>query len=280
MATYDLIAAYLVDLRGALRWHPQVDDLVTEAADHLVESTVRLESAGYDRSTAQSVALERYGDPIAVARAFASAKTGGGTMPTKTTRSAGAAALWAAAGWLGLAMAVFPYLAVAMWGPRGGWAGAWVVMIALAGASTAATLVFLNGLLLRGGGSYSGPAYVSMGLGLAALVLLLSATWAWMFGAVLLAIACGLAVRRVHTAHAGTGPADWLLAVGWPVGCIVFLVLETLGFGPVSDFGSYPWANAAGFLVGAALFSAGLVTLGSRLRGEASGEWPAAAGAV
>lgn len=268
-----MIARYLVDLRSALRWHPQVDDLVTEASDHLIECTVRLESTGHDPATAQALALERYGDPTVVARAFASPKTGGITMPTKTTRSAGAAALWAAAGWLGLAIGVFPYLAVVLW-VSDGWEGAWALMIVLAGASTAATLVFLNGLLLRGGGSYTGTAYWSMGLGIAALVLLLLVTWAWPFGVVPLAVAFALAVRRLHAAHAGTGMADWLVAVGWPVGCAVFLILEALGFGPAAEFGNYPRANAIGFLVGAALFSAGLVRIGSRLRHEEPGELP------
>ena len=271
-----MIASYLIDLRATLRSHPQVDDVVAEAADHLVECTVRLESTGHDPSTAQALALERYGDPSVVARAFASPETGGFTMPTRTTRSAGAAALGAAAGWLGLAIAVFPYLAVVLW-VDDGWGGAWVLMIVLAGASTAVTLVVLNGLLLRGGGSYTGTAYWSMGLGVVALVLLVLVTWAWPFGVVPLAIAFALAVRRLHAAHAGTGLADWLLAVGWPVGCAVFLVLEAVGFGPVSEFGSHPRANAVGFLVGAVLFSAGLIRIGFRLRNEEPGALPAQA---
>jgi hypothetical protein len=46
----------------------------------------------------------------------------------------------------------------------------------------------------------------------------------------------------------------------------VYLVLEAVHFGPVAELGNHPWANAAGFLVGAALFSAGLVTIGLQLR--------------
>jgi hypothetical protein len=275
MSSHDMIDSYLVELRAALQGHPHVDDLVAEAADHLVECTGRLESTGHDRSTAQALALERYGDPSVVARAFA--KAGGIAMPTKTARVAGAAALWAAAGWLGLAVGVFPYLATVMWFSDDGWSGAWVLMVSLAGASTTAgTLVLLHGLLLRGAGSYSGTAYLSMGLGIAALVLLTLVTWAWPFGVVPLAIAFALAVRRVNASFAGTGSADWLLAIGWPVGCALYLVLETLGFGPVAEFGNYPWANAAGFLVGAVLFSAGLVRIGLRLRHEEPDAQPAA----
>lgn len=273
MSSHDLIDSYLVELRAALQRHPQVDDLVAEAADHLVECTGRLESTGHDRSTAQALALARYGDPSVVARAFA--KAGGIAMPAKTARVAGASALWAAAGWLGLAIGVFPYLATVMWFSDG-WPGAWVLMVSLAGASTAGTLVLLHGLLLRGTGSYSRTAYLSMGLGIAALVPLTLVTWAWPFGVVPLAIAFALAVRRVNTSLAGTGSADWLLAGGWPVGCALYLVLETLGFGPVAEFGNYPWANAAGFLVGAVLFSAGLVRIGLRLRDEEPAAQPAA----
>jgi hypothetical protein len=279
VATYDLIAGLLADLRAALQWHPQVDDVVAEAADHLVECTIRLESIGHDPATAQALALERYGDPTVVARAFVPAATGGVTMPARTTRFAGTAALWAAAGWLGLAIGVFPYLAVVLW-VRDGWGGAWALMVVLAGASTAATLVFLHGLLLRGHRSYTGTAYWSMGLGITALLLLVVVTWAWMFGVVPLALAFALAVRRLHAAHAGTGRADWLVAVGWPVGCAVFLVLENVGFGPVSEFDIYPRANAVGFLVGAALFSAGLVRIGIRLRHEVPGELPVPAAAA
>jgi len=273
MSSHDIIDSYLVGLRAALQRPPQVDDLVAEAADHLVECTGRLESTGHDRSTAQALALARYGDPSVVARAFA--KAGGIAMPTKTARVAGASALWAAAGWLGLAIGVFPYLATVMWFSDG-WPGAWVLMVSLAGASTAGTLVLLHGLLLRGTGSYSRTAYLSMGLGIAALVPLTLVTWAWPFGVVPLAIAFALAVRRVNTSLAGTGSADWLLAGGWPVGCALYLVLETLGFGPVAEFGNYPWANAAGFLVGAVLFSAGLVRIGLWLRHEAPDAQPAA----
>jgi hypothetical protein len=274
MSSHDVIDSYLVELRAALQQHPQVDDLVAEAADHLVECTARLESMGHDRSTAEALALARYGDPSVVARAFA--KAGGIAMPTKTIRIAGTAALWAAAGWLGLAIGVFPYLATVMWFSRDGWPDAWVLMVSLAGGIvTAGTLVLLHGLLVRGNGSYSGTAYLSMGLGVAALVLLTLVTWAWPFGVVPLALAFALAVRRDNASLAGAGSADWLLAVGWPVGCALYLVLETQGFGPVAELGNHPWANAAGFLVGAVLFSAGLVRIGLRLRREEPGTQPA-----
>jgi hypothetical protein len=39
MSSHDMIDSYLVELRAALQRHPQVDDLVAEAADHLVECT-------------------------------------------------------------------------------------------------------------------------------------------------------------------------------------------------------------------------------------------------
>lgn len=99
MAGPDLIQAYLAELHRCLGRRQDAADDVAEAADHLWEAAEHFERSGVDPTAAQRLALERFGDPIAVARALSITSTGGTAMPTNFTRTAGTAAVVAAICW-------------------------------------------------------------------------------------------------------------------------------------------------------------------------------------
>ena len=106
MAEPDLIEAYLIHLRGCLRFRRDADDVVAEAEDHVRESVERLCRSGADPITAQRITLERFGDPTVVARGLSVTAHGGIAMPTPFTRAAGTAALASALAWALAAVAL------------------------------------------------------------------------------------------------------------------------------------------------------------------------------
>ena len=100
MAEPDLIEAYLIDLHRCLRFRHDADDVVAEAEDHVREAVERLCRSGADPIAAQRITLERFGDPVVVARALSVTAHGGIAMPTAFTRAAGTAALASALAWV------------------------------------------------------------------------------------------------------------------------------------------------------------------------------------
>ena len=272
MAGHDLIETYLHQLHGSLRWHPDVDDLVDEAADHLHETADRLIRAGTHPATAQSETLARFGDPALVAHAFARTAQGGLAMPTRFTRAAGtiglaAAALWAlagAGGWLGGTDLLIDWTS-----------GAYLVWANLAGLAALGTVLALTGLLVRSGGLRGWLPAVALLAGGTGAVLLVGATWAWPIGTGLLAAAGGLALWRAHAVTPAGARRDWLMLAAWPTGIAVFALLTWQRVGPVDDFGDYPIALAAGFTTGAILTALGLTGMSGWLRGEEPADAPA-----
>lgn len=100
MADYSLIDEYLGQLRQETRWLRDVEEIAEEAADHLLQAVDRRTDRGVDRVTAQKRALDEFGDPQIVGRAFASSRTGGAAMPTQFTRKAGYALIISAFLWV------------------------------------------------------------------------------------------------------------------------------------------------------------------------------------
>jgi hypothetical protein len=93
MAEYELIGAYLVEMRHSLRRLAVVDDVIDEVADHLLEVTAQYERSGLNAFEAQSRALARFGSAPLVARTFIVEARKGSAMPTTFTRRAGLAAM-------------------------------------------------------------------------------------------------------------------------------------------------------------------------------------------
>lgn len=97
MAEHRLIDAYLAELRHRLRRLDEADDLVTEAADHLLTTAERLVATGVPPAEAERTALARYGPARRVAREFREQVERHGAVATRQTRSAGRSAMVSAA---------------------------------------------------------------------------------------------------------------------------------------------------------------------------------------
>lgn len=265
MAEADLIAHYLMTLRGSLRWRSDVDDLISEAEDHLRFATARLATSGVDETTAQRRVLARFGDAPAVARSHALTSTGGVAMPTRFSHAAGTSALIAAVAWvIAIPLGVLGSTNLLMRWQVSSYA-AWAALVLVASVATTITIF---GLLKRTGGSRDAVAVTVMAVAVLAALLLTVFTWGWVVGAGLLTIAVLMAVLRLHSAGLGTGVADWLLVVAWPIAIGLALVLTRLQVGPVDYYGDYPISGIIGFGTGCVLFAIGLLAIGRWLRSE------------
>jgi hypothetical protein len=261
MAEPDLIEAYLIHLHRCLRFRRDADDVVAEAEDHVREAVERLCRSGADPITAQRITLERFGDPVVVARALSVTAHGGIAMPTAFTRAAGTTALASALTWiLAAAALVFDgvrsetdlYILFAI-----------PVMIA-----AVTTVVALAGLLARAGGRRDVATILALVLAGGAAAMMVVTAWAWLVWTMLISAAALIAVLKTRAAMVGAGSTDWLLVAAWPAALATFLVADRMRLGDVDTYGDYPGAVIAGFLVGTALFVGGLVPLGRWLSSE------------
>lgn len=262
MAQPDLIEAYLSHLHWCLRFRRDADDVVAEAEDHLREAVERLCRSGADPITAQRITLERFGDPMVVARALSATAHGGIAMPTAFTRAAGTAALVSALAWVLAAMAL---LFEALRGGTGDWYTLFAIPVMIAALTT---VVALAGLLSRSGGRREVWTILALVLACSAAVMMVVTAWAWVVWTMLIAAAALIAVLKARSAGIGAGAADWLLIAAWPAALATFLVADRMRLGDVDTYGDYPAALLVAFLVGAALFVGGLVMLGRWLRSE------------
>lgn len=142
MAEQSLIAAYLTELRYSVASLRDADDIVDEAADHLLTAVEALTAAGLAPAEAEALALARYGSAALVSGAFVEESRRGAAVSTALTRKAGLAAMAA------------PVLAVIGQAgnegiDRGPGHGAAVVVL---GAAFAAFVLALWGLRKRHGG--------------------------------------------------------------------------------------------------------------------------------
>jgi hypothetical protein len=262
MAEPDLIEAYLTHLHRCIRFRSDAADVVAEAEDHVREAVERLCRAGADPIAAQRITLERFGDPVVVARALSTTAHGGIAMPTAFTRAAGTAALASALAW------VLAAAALSVNGLRGGDDGLYILFAIPAMLAAVTTAVALAGLLSRAGGRRDAGTVLALVLACSAAAMMVVAAWAWPVWTMLIAAAALIAVLKARSALVGAGSTDWLLVAAWPAGLATFVVADRMRLGDVDTYGDYPSALAAGFLVGATMFVLGLVPLGRWLRSE------------
>jgi len=258
----DLIETYLQELDRCLGRRGDAADDLAEAADHLREATERLQRAGLDPVDAQRRALDRFGDPVIVARALSMSSTGGIAMPTEFTRAAGTAAVVAALGWLA-AIAT-----VAIQDIYESQLPAYLLFTAVVGATGVSTVLALAGLNTRSGGRRDAWTVIALGLAIVAAVMLLVVAWAWIVWVQLLAASALVIVVRSRSAHVRSSATDWLLVGAWPMALLGFVVADRMRLGDVDAYGDYPAAATAGLAIGAVLFAAGLLPLGRWLRSE------------
>ena len=270
MARYDLIDGYVETLRARVRWRPDVDGLVDEVTDHLYSTVERLEAGGIDADLAQRAALERFGDPDLVARAFAAAPNGGLAVPTRSSRTAGVFAILSAILWLAV---IGTWWVTGLIEPRYDWRtgasrlGDILGAIALIGA-TGLMVAAMLGLSRRHGGlGILGIAGLgAMALGVA------GSSLAWVFigwgtltmvGAFLFGVAMWRrdVAPRLPTLLAASGPI--VGAVAWAALRSARATIDLTGF-----WGEHWFENEVGLTVGGLILAVGLVGLGRWLRSE------------
>jgi hypothetical protein len=89
VAGYDLIAAYLSELRVSLGSFAATDTVLEEAEDHLLEAVEHLEVAGLSCRDAQVQALARFGSAPLVSKVCVVESRKGAAVSTTFTRRAG-----------------------------------------------------------------------------------------------------------------------------------------------------------------------------------------------
>lgn len=268
MAGHDLIDAYLDELRDALRWRPDVEDLLAEAEDHLRESADRLEGSGATPADAERDSIAAFGHPALVARAHATTSAGSVALPTGQTRTAGVVAIVAAACWV--LVPTFWILSGVVEDSTGDWTGAPQVLgtlgalsLLLAGALTAVSAV---GLITRHGGL--GP------VGTSAVVLLVLGTVmsviGWFLAGWMTLSGLGLGLLAGAMAQRQIAPKvpTVLLGAGLLAGLTAFLATRALEVGRADQWGDYRAPSVIGLVLACGLTAAGLAGTGRWLASE------------
>ena len=257
MAQYELIDSYLGTLRHKVRWRDDADDLIAEAADHLLTEMEKID----DKSVhTQRSALQRFGDPDVLAEAFASTINGGIAVPTKFTKLAGVAGLITAAIW--------PPLAIA-------WAlgvdAEWPYFLFVATLVCAG--IFASGVYARHGGALG--AIGRAGIVVFYIGLPLSLAF-WTYGLWMGIQGAGLLLVGYAAYHAGVLPRlpTIFFATAYAAGAVTFGVGRYLELGEPDVWGDYQGVNDATILVGGLLFAVAAYLLGKWLAAEEPADIP------
>ncbi len=282
MADYGLIDAYLDELAAAMGWHHDADDIVAETEDHLCCAVERRIGEGADPEAAQRDVLAEFGDPMVVARSFATTRSGRLALPTRATRDAGVLAYASAGLWV-----AFP----AVW-HLGGWlydrlddgtsaadeVGSSTQLLVL--SVMAMTLLGAAGTLLatllslharHGGFGLPGTVGIAVtALGAAASL------FGWLFiawGSLLIA---GTMFVAIDLWRRGIAPRRVVVATGTGLatGGVAWAVLRASQVGDRDQHGDYLVANAAGLTIGSVILACGLIGIGRWLRNEEPVEFP------
>lgn len=264
MANYTLIDEYLGELRRETRWLRDAEEIAEEVADHLLEAVEKGIDRGLDRLSAQRTALDEFGDPELVGRAFASSRTGGAAMPTHFTRRAGYALI--ASGFLWVAGMALGYASDLADRTRP-WEGfpqmlymIGALILVLAGLLGAAGILGVN---RRHGGTLGLRGRIGFWLFLLAGITVF-ATWVWGIWAT----ALGLGAASIGSAVIGSGIAPRLSGVLVSSGGVLAAVgLWSLQF-LNSEIALDETASQVVLYVGILLLAAGLVILGRWMANE------------
>jgi HAAS len=272
MARYDLIDAYVRSLRDRVRWRHDVDEVVAEVEDHLYSTVEGFEAGGIDGDLAQRAALERFGDPDLVAKAYAAVPNGGLAMPTRSTRNAGTFALASAALWLAV---IGAWWVTGLIEPKYEWRGAGSIAavldalgaIALLGATSLMVAAMLGLDRRHGGlGSFGRSGLMVTGVGLVA------ALGAWVFTGWATLTLVGTLIFGAALLRQDMAPRlpTLAFAIGPAVGAIAWSILRgARGTIDLSGFWGEHWLeNQVGLSVGVAIVAIGLLGLGRWLRSE------------
>ncbi len=270
MASYGLIDAYVASLRRRVRWRPDVDALVAEIEDHLYSTVERFEAGGIDTDLAQRAALERFGDPDLVARAYASAPNGGLAVPTRSTRTAGTFAILSAVLWL---VVIGSWWLAGLLEPRYDLqSGASSISYAVGAAALLGAASFMVAAMLgldrrHGGlGALGTSGLIVGGVGLVAALL----AWVFTGWGTLTMVGTLLFAAAMWRRNLAPRLPIALMASGPVVGAVAWAVLRSSP-GPIDLTGLWGvhWVeNEVGLTLGVVILAVGLLGLGRWLRSE------------
>jgi hypothetical protein len=260
MAQPQLIDRYLIALQRSLGQAPDASDILAEIEDHLRETAASYRHHGLDATDAETHALETFGSPRLVARAFADARrTKGLAMPTTFTRRAGLAAIASPLLLLaGILLARVEEWTTAIWTSNWYFAGNTATLAALA-----LLIVALVGMRARHGGALGTLGLVGLVLvGLGTFVVLAQFSWALLLWLVPISVGCALFAAAIIRA----GLLSRVAAALFGSGLLVLTILplgEQFAGQDANETTLWPFG-----LVGIAIFGLGLTWLGWQLRAE------------
>lgn len=271
MARHDLIDQYIADLRRYVASSRRADEICAEAEDHLLATVERHAANGMDPEQAQRRALADYGAARRVAREFLRTPSGRLALPTRTTNTAGAAALTAAVLWV-----VFALLTLRFGDGRSLPPGSlWSLNVLACGF----TFWGLAGLVIRHGGTSGllGQSALWTSMLLLPAPILVFHIWGVPAYLALLIIVTYVFGTALWDAGLAPAPATLALAMGPPIAAFAFwattLAVGRVPAGPVTMFGHptnelfsvYGGVPAA---VGLIIMAIGLAGIGQWLRTE------------
>lgn len=263
VSTDSPIARYLAELRREITWAADAEEILEEILDHLLEAVAMHMRTGLHGSAAEWRALDEFGDPALVSRAFASNTDGGIAVPTTFTRRAGAALIASGLLWLvaiGLMFWSNDLDRIHPWeGPPQTVFMLGALSLMLAGAALTIGVV---GLYRRHGG-LGGLGQAAIGLaGFTAL----AGVTAWAWGVWVTPLGVGAVVLAITLRRAGLvpRPATALVGIGGAAAVVTTWAFQ-LWTGEVA-LGE--GAFTAVLFIALGIYGMGLTMLGSWLRTE------------
>ena len=265
----DMITDYLETLRMRLRSRRDVDDLVAEVEDHLRAHVDALVREGNPEDEASRLALESFGDPNVVARAYLTTPAGTLAVPTDSTRAAGSLAVAGAGSWILLLVlwAVHHLLESTLDWQLSFQPLYFAGVLVLAGASGLMCAVAFA-IRDRHGRALGPFGVVGLGALLVGAASTLVVGWAVPVWMTLLGVgtAC-VSVAVLRRPIAPRLPAV-LLGCALPAGAAAFIVARALELGSPNEFGDYPVATFAGLTIGCLLSAAAMLAINRWLTRE------------
>ncbi len=264
MAVHGSIDSYLNELhRRVAGWHRRPDDVVAEAADHILEREAQLQGEGLGADEAARQAIAEYGTTQEVADAHLRTARRP-AIPTVDTRTAGIVAMASSPCWIGLPV-LTAFLPDAM--PY------WAVLATLLHFAVAGAGVGCVGLWMRHG--RRGPLALLAAVPAVLAVPFVLFAWpipAWM---VLLGIASLLFGLHLVIRRLAPLPSTLAFTSGLALSATAVLTAEYGTTSTSEDFAFLASTAASAVVVaGMILFGVGLFGLGRWLRSEQPVEIP------
>lgn len=274
MGDFALIDSYLGDLRKAVSWRPDSDDVIAELADHLQVAVEREVALGVDPVEAQRNSISRFGETRLVSRALASTYAGGVAVPTQRTRIYGLMGMVGAVSMLAFSTIMLIYTVPML--ERNGLTGTdttWPVF-AISFLGFAGIPLLILGLKERHGGTMGRWAWLAIGLAGASAIVMV-APWMLPVGAVLAGL--GTLVAGFHVLGEGRSPRvpTLLFSSGLLMSVAAWVIASQ--FGGVRDYWGdlvMPRVVASATIV--ALFVPGYFLVGRWLHSETAVNEPEA----